>query len=137
MCGLGLRSLEFFIPILRRFTSFRTIGLYFSTMGNNLAPFLDYVRTTLEPRLGYANDSDRLGVRDCEFGQCYADNCECDGVNYSTRADLRFHPTNHRDGEKEPEKGHLADSLDELYEEWHRQCTSIHMRVLYLVGTEH
>lgn len=70
--------------MIRRFTSFRTIELYFDYYDGNssLLRLLQYVKTTLESALGYAED------------------CDAKNSEWATRAGLRFYPIDIRISEK-------------------------------------
>ena len=87
-CTLSSSSSHFYIalPISEPSdcTFFRNGGT------DNLVLLLDYVRTTPKPRLGDAEDSDRLGKKRLRTPVCGF----CD-----------FQPTNHRGPDKEPEDG--------------------------------
>lgn len=81
---------------LGRFTNFRTVELHAYTrgIGEPLFDVLEYLKTALEPVLGYAED----GMREA--------NC------------LRFHPVDHWNRWGELDGGDWADFLDGIRLEW-------------------
>lgn len=91
-----LIALRWFVIALGRSTNFTTVELHalIWAVGEPLFNLLKYLKTALEPVLGYAED----GIREA--------NC------------LRFHPVDHWYRRRELDGGDWADFLDGIRLEW-------------------
>ncbi|MCJ1267192.1 hypothetical protein MMC22_007077 [Lobaria immixta] len=101
-------ALKWFVGALGRFTNFVTIDLRLDSWfpPKVFLEWSEYLKTALEPVLGYADEY--KNERNC-FGQ----SIKC----------FRFHPVEHRNRSGEPNDADWADSLDGIRLGWNQTLT--------------